>query len=173
MLAVLAVLGVVAGLALVILAKLQVTGIIVIVLGVLAAAAIAIPKAIEPLEALKERQREQDDRVRAIVVGGEPLPLADVDPFKIGVFRSQIAEESARHQGAPEYVARTVDGPLRAAFDERTLARSRRLVVLRGDPKAGKSRTLWEAVREQDGRRLVALKAPIRALSALSQPPNR
>lgn len=171
-LAVLSVAGVVAGLALVILTKLKVTGIIVITSGLVAAVAIAVPKAIESLADLKERQRDQDDRIRSILVGGEPLPLADVDPFEIGVFRSHIAEESARNQGAPEYVGRTLDDALHAAFNEHALTLSRRLVVLRGDPKAGKSRTLWEAVCQLNGRRLVAVKTPIRVSSGLSQPPN-
>jgi hypothetical protein len=81
-LAVLSVAGVVAGLALVILTKLKVTGIIVITSGLVAAVAIAVPKAIESLADLKERQRDQDDRIRSILVGGEPLPLADVDPIR-------------------------------------------------------------------------------------------
>lgn len=38
--------------------------------------------------------------------------------------------------------------------------------MLRGDPKAGKSRTLWEAVRQCEGRRLVALRAPDPAVEA-------
>jgi hypothetical protein len=162
LLAAIAIVGVLAGLALLILAKLDVAGFIVVVLGILAALAPAALKVIEPITGLFTQQRTEEDRLRTILLGGEPLPLAKVDPFEI----SEIAEESARHKGAPEYVKRTLDGELEKAFEQPTLDRSGRLVVLRGDPKAGKSRTLWEAVRQCEGRRLVALRAPDPAVEA-------
>ncbi len=164
--AAIAIVGVLAGLALLILAKLDVAGLIVVVLGILAAFAPAALKVIEPITGLFTRQRAEEDRLRTILLGGKPLPLAKVDPFEIGVFPSEIAEESARHKGAPEYVKRRLDGELEKAFEQPTLDRSGRLVVLRGDPKAGKSRTLWEAVRQCEGRRLVALRAPDPAVEA-------
>jgi tetratricopeptide (TPR) repeat protein len=159
-LTVLGIAGVIAGLALALLANLHIAGSIVAALGVLAVIAIATPKVVEPLAGLSERQRKEHDRLRAILVDGKLLQLTDVDPFKIGVFRSQAAEENSRIQGTPEYVKRKLDNALYVAFDEPRLALSKRLVVLRGDPKTGKSRTLWEALRKLPGRRLLALKAP-------------
>ncbi|MGA8364088.1 MAG: hypothetical protein WB709_06175 [Solirubrobacteraceae bacterium] len=173
LLAVLAIVGVLAVLALLIFAKLDVSGFIIVVLGTLAALAPAALKVVEAITGLFARQRTEEDRLRTILLGGEPLPLAKVDPFEIGVFPSEIAEESARHKGAPEYVKRTLDGELEKAFEQPALDRSGRLVVLRGDPKAGKSRTLWEAVRQCEGRRLVALRAPdptVEASRAAAEP---
>ncbi|MGC9961610.1 MAG: hypothetical protein ABSE47_06865 [Acidimicrobiales bacterium] len=89
------------------------------------------------------------------------VPVEDVDPFQIGVFRSVSAERESSDQTAPPYIRRRrVDDSLQRAFAESSLRQTRRLVVLRGDPKAGKTRTLWEAVKKLEGRKLLALAPP-------------
>ncbi len=136
------------------------------------------------------RERQQRDRLAAILT--VPIqPLGFADPFSIGVFVSVLAEAAQRDRrdagsadaAVPPYVPRVVDAALCGALEEPALAQSARLVVLRGDPKSGKSRTLWEAVRVLPDKLLVAViqpdpaaepqdaaYAPLSALARLDRP---
>jgi hypothetical protein len=71
------------------------------------------------------------------VLRQSPLPAAgEADPFMLGVFRPQVPVED----GIGPYVPRAVDDPL-----ERALAKNG-FVLLIGAPRAGKSRSAYEAV---------------------------
>jgi cellulose synthase operon protein C len=105
------------------------------------------------------RARGQDLRS---VMEVEAAPVGHIDPYSVGVFSSELAAEKSG--GTSPYVPRTVDesGVIDAAFDEAALGRTERMVVVRGVPKSGKSRTLWEAlVRHCPDRLLVALRPPL------------
>jgi hypothetical protein len=134
---------------------------------IVAAVAAVVPGARDEVCRILNRQHQQDESLKAILhVAVQPVSM--VDPFEIGVFRSDLAEEARGDQFDPEkgrsavppYVPRDVDSALRWALDESSLVRSKRLVVLRGDPKSGKSRSLWEAVRQLPGRNLLVVKPP-------------
>jgi tetratricopeptide (TPR) repeat protein len=193
LLAAVALTGVVAGLVLTVAAKVGVTGPVLVGAGIVAAVAAAIPGVRTQVSSIVDRQRQQRDRRDAILkvsIG----PLGEVDPFSIGVFSSALADAAqqdqtaSEHEGTtiPPYVPRGVDEGLRHALEESSLARAGRLVVLRGDPKSGKSRTLWEAVRVLPGRRLLAViqpdpaagkkdpaYAPLATLAGLDRPVSR
>ena len=166
-LAAVAVAGILAGLALTVAARVGVTGPILIGAGIVAAAAMAVSAMRGQLGPLRNQQVQQRDRLESIWV--VPVQaVSEVDPFQIGVFPSALAETTQRtspidesaYGTVPPYVGRGVDAALRRALEEPALAGSRRLVVLRGDPKSGKSRSLWEAVRRLPGRKLLAVAAP-------------
>jgi hypothetical protein len=71
------------------------------------------------------------------VLRQSPMPAAaEADPFMLGVFRPQVPAED----GIGPYVPRAVDEPL-----EKALARQG-FVLLIGVPRAGKSRSAYEAV---------------------------
>ncbi len=193
LLAAVALTGVVAGLVLTVAAKVGVTGPVLVGAGIVAAVAAAIPGVRTQASSIVDRQRQQRDRRDAtlkVSIG----PLGEVDPFSIGVFSSALADAAqqdrtaSEHEGTtiPPYVPRGVDEGLRHALEESSLARAGRLVVLRGDPKSGKSRTLWEAVRVLPGRRLLAViqpdpaagkkdpaYAPLATLAGLDRPVSR
>lgn len=160
------VLAVVAGVALLggtvltIASKLGISGPILIGVGILTAAAAGVRPLWNLFSGLRSQQTKEHDRLEAIL--RVPIvPVEDVDPFQIGVFRSVLAERESSDQTAPPYIRRRrVDDSLKRAFAESSLRQTRRLVVLRGDPKAGKTRTLWEAVKKLEGRKLLALAPP-------------
>jgi cellulose synthase operon protein C len=80
-----------------------------------------------------------------------PLPaIEEADPFGIGVFYSRRAETHRGDRPRPPYVPRTRD-------DELTeLLRSQPLILVKGQSRAGKSRTAYEvAARELAGFRLL------------------
>ena len=160
-LAVVAVLGVVAGLILTIASKFGASGPVLLAVGVVAAVAVAVRGLWEVVAPLSARQSQQGDWLAAI--SRVPIaPITEIDPFGIGVFRSELAAREAPNPDMPPYVPRRiVDDALRRALTEPYLERTRRLVVVRGDPKSGKSRTMWEAVRVLPGRRLLALVPPL------------
>ena len=159
-LAAVAVVGLAAGLTLRIASKFGASGVALLVVGVVAAVAAATRGLWEVVAPLGARQRQQSDWLAAIRLV-KIAPILEVDPFKIGVFRSELAAQEARDREMPPYVPRRVDDALRQALTPRSLERSQRLVVLRGDPKSGKSRTMWEAIRTLQGRSLLALVPPI------------
>jgi hypothetical protein len=102
------------------------------------------------------------DKLRSIVEVA-PARVSDIDPYEIGVFKSDLAN-LASGTTEPPYVSRGIDinGRLDAAFSDEALTRNRRLIVLQGDPKSGKSRTLWEALgRHLPDRLVVALRRPL------------
>lgn len=108
---------------------------------------------------VRSEDRQEKERREAIL--SVPIqPLKEVDPFEAGVWPSELARRESPNDEIPPYVTRHVDAALRKMLSEDSLDLTRRLVVLRGDPKSGKSRTMWEAVRKIKGRRLVALVPP-------------
>ncbi len=79
--------------------------------------------------------------VDALLLQGPPLPtVAIVDPYDLGVFRSNIAEQYSLPGQHPPYVRRDVDNRLEDAF------KSESFVLIVGPSKAGKSRTAFEAI---------------------------
>ncbi len=72
--------------------------------------------------------------------GGRLPRVSEVSPYELGVSRSTYAPDDA-HRNDP-YVDREVDGRLREAIR----GREPPFVIVVGDSKAGKSRTLYEAV---------------------------
>ncbi|MCX4648047.1 hypothetical protein [Streptomyces sp. NBC_01446] len=72
-------------------------------------------------------------------------PVAECDPFDLEVHPC-IKRAGAGTRELPSYVARNHDVRLRARVDEAVGGRSQ-MVVLVGEPSAGKARALWEAVR--------------------------
>lgn len=161
------VVGVLAGLVVAVAARLGVTSVALVVAGVVAAVAGAVSLIRAQVAGLMVRERRQRDRLAAILA--VPVqPLGSADPFSIGVFASELAEAArgdvrrpeAGDARVPPYVPRMVDAALCRALEEPALGRSGRMVVVRGDPKSGKSRALWEAVRVLPGRLLVAVAQP-------------
>jgi hypothetical protein len=85
----------------------------------------------------RARTVSQRRQFLANVLRQSPMPAAgEADPFMLGVFRPQIPAG----EGIGPYVPRSVDEPL-----ERALERSG-FVLLIGVPRAGKSRSAYEAV---------------------------
>lgn len=162
-----ALIGLAAGMVLTVAKVLGLTGPVLIGAGIAAAAAALVQgvrSQVAPIKGLDTLQRRRLDAILAVRI----QPIGQADPFTIGVFRSILAERAQRdppkrgetRHVAPPYVPRNVDAALRRALEESSLAAAGRLVVLRGDPKAGKSRSLWEAVRTLPGRRLLAVAHP-------------
>jgi tetratricopeptide (TPR) repeat protein len=128
--------------------------------GVALAIGAGVPQAWSSVSGLWDEDSQQRSRLREILEA-DIQPVSQVDPSIIGITPSKLAEKSSAVPGTAPYVARDVEDAIDEAFSEVCLAHHERLVVLSGDPKAGKSRTLWEAVRRQAGpRRLVALCRP-------------
>jgi len=72
------------------------------------------------------------------VLRQSPMPAAvEADPYMLGVFRPRAPVED----GIGPYVPRSVDDPL-----EKALAKNTGFVLLIGAPRAGKSRSVYEAV---------------------------
>ncbi len=162
-LAVIASAGLLAGVTLTIAAKIGITGPVLIGLSSVAGGAAAVSGIRAQVSALLDRQHAQRDRL--VAIEAVPIwPLTEIDPFTIGVFPSALAQTAQRSRAGggpsgttiPPYVQRNVDESLRRSLEEPSLARTGRLVVLRGGPKSGKSRSLWEAVCALPGRRLLA-----------------
>jgi tetratricopeptide (TPR) repeat protein len=99
-----------------------------------------------------------------------PLPtIQEVNPFDIGVFYSRRAEHYRGQRLRPPYVPRAVDEKLAG------LLRSRPLVLVKGQSRAGKSRTAFEvAARELPGWRLLVPKhrAALAGLGELDRLPG-
>ena len=192
-LAAVALAGLCAGLVLTITKILGVTGPVLVGVGIVAAVAATVPGVRGQVSQVLRRQSQQAEQLAAVLA--VPIrPVDEVDPFTIGVFPSALADEAQLDRptltegqvAVPPYVPRTVDAGLRTALREASLAESGRLVVLRGDPKSGKSRSLWEAVRTLPGRRLLAVIqpdpaaapadaafAPLTTLAGLDRPVSR
>jgi len=83
-----------------------------------------------------------------------PLPeIQQVNPYDIGVFWSRRADNYRGQQPRPPYVPRAIDEHLAE------LLRSQQLVLVKGQSRAGKSRTAYEvAARELAGWRLLVPK---------------
>jgi hypothetical protein len=86
----------------------------------------------------RARTVSQRRQFLANVLRQSPLPAAaEADPYMLGVFRPQVPAED----GIGPYVPRSVDEQLELA-----LARENGFVLLIGEPRAGKSRSAYEAV---------------------------
>jgi tetratricopeptide (TPR) repeat protein len=121
-------------------------------------------------QAVAERQEAWQRRCRSLLALW-PLPkVEDVNPFEIGVFYSRRAEGYRSDQPRPPYVSRALDGELAG------LLRTQPLVLVKGQSRAGKSRTAFEvAARELAGWRLVVPKdrAALAALADLDPLPGQ
>lgn len=119
---------------------------------------LAWSRVVEPLRLRGQLRAAQLDRLRSVLLI-VPEPVSCADPYAVGVFPSALANAAASTV-RPPYVSREVDRALDASL--RRLLGSGGVVVLRGDPKSGKSRTLWEALRRSAGSRTVyALRTPL------------
>jgi Flp pilus assembly protein TadD len=91
-----------------------------------------------------EGEREQlalDRRVRAPIA-----PIGQIKPTEIGV--DPAAQDMLGGGEVPDYVPRTADREVRGALSKALDGTGRWLVVVHGRSKVGKSRTLFEAVRQ-------------------------
>lgn len=128
------------------------------------AVALTVATVVSQLWDLRQQWRSKglDDRrrLRSILLIDPPPVVASADPHAVGVFRSQLAEESAGSD-RPPYVRRDIDKALDTAFTPEQLAQQDNLVVLCGEPGSGLSRTLWEALARNLGdRKVYALVDP-------------
>ena len=166
-LAVVALVGLAAGTVLTVVKALGVTGPLLVVASIVVAAAAVPPQVRSQVIGIIDQRKRRRRFLDAILM--VPItPLSEIDPFSIGIFRSELAWRAWRdgaglpvsRDAVPPYVPRRVDAALRGAVAEPHIASAHRLVVLRGDPESGKSRSLWEAIRELPERRLVAVSQP-------------
>ena len=162
--------GVAGGLMLAVGTRVGAAGWLVAGAGIAVAVTVAVQAAWAHIGLLADRQGQQAGSLAAVLT--VPVqPLADADPFRIGVFRSVLAEHASQRGAGPAgsippYVPPDVDRALRAALSEPALEEAGRLVVVRGDPKAGKSRTLWQALQVLRDRKLAAVARPDMAAAA-------
>jgi tetratricopeptide (TPR) repeat protein len=117
-----------------------------------------------------ERQAAWEQRCRSLLLYW-PLPeVADADPFQLGVFYSRRADAYRADRPRPPYVSRAADAELES------LLRSQRLVLVKGQSRAGKSRTAYEVAAKQfGGWRLLAPidRASLAALADLEPVPGQ
>ncbi len=88
-----------------------------------------------------------------------PTPLGDLDPAQVGIVASATAQRVVG-QAQPPYVRRDVDAALDRSLQPDALASTGGVVVVRGAPGSGTSRTLWEALRRAAGYRTVLVVEP-------------
>jgi hypothetical protein len=159
--------GVVAGM----LAELGVPG--VIATGAVGAAAgigagTAVAKRIfsevmDPLRAAAAARAEADHDLAVVLYHRAGVsPLQNADPYSIGVLHSAAADEQQKPNASrPPYFERAIDKTLRR--DLAVIGARGGVVVVAGHPKAGKSRTLFEALATSPATRdrtLYALRPP-------------
>jgi hypothetical protein len=120
---------------------------------------------VDPVRKVRQDAAAATTRVKAVVASPthQGLPVRLADPYSIGVLASAAAEEQRRQPGAdrPPYIERSVDTALRQAIA--ALGTSGGVVVVKGPVKAGKSRTLWEALAATPAtrdRHLYAIRQP-------------
>ncbi|WP_328296513.1 tetratricopeptide repeat protein [Streptomyces sp. NBC_00435] len=104
---------------------------------------------------------DSSGHLQVILANDRVYSVESTDPYEIGVFPSTIAREAS--QDTTPYIERGIDKPLRdLLLDDEALEAQQRIVVVRGDPKAGKSRTLYEALKATHPTRpMVALRTPL------------
>ena len=126
--------------------------------GQLARLAVEVQRTVTRLEqrelATSERQAPWEQRYQSLLAFW-PLPKVEsADPYAIGVLYSRRAERAhPSEHGRPPYVPRTADETLAG------LLNSQPLILVRGQSRAGKSRTAFEvAARELAGWRLLIPK---------------
>jgi tetratricopeptide (TPR) repeat protein len=117
-----------------------------------------------------ERQAAWEQRCQSLLIYW-PLPkVTDANPYHLGVFNSRRAEDYRGDRSRPPYVPRAADEELGS------LLRSQPLVLVKGQSRAGKSRTAFEvAARELGGWRLLAPtdRAALAGLAELNPPPGQ
>jgi tetratricopeptide (TPR) repeat protein len=122
------------------------------------------------MQQLAEQQTEWEQRCRSLLACW-PLPeVANADPYQLGVFYSRRADVHRANQSRPPYVPRAGDGQLAL------LLQSQPLVLVKGQSRAGKSRTAFEvAARELGDWRLLAPtdRAALAALAELDPLPGQ
>jgi tetratricopeptide (TPR) repeat protein len=102
----------------------------------------------EQHQARVDKQRAWEQAVRSYLALGPgssaALPkVSEVSPYQLGVSRSAYASDDA-HRNDPYVRRREADGKLRESLS----STESRFVILVGDSKSGKSRTMYEAVNE-------------------------
>lgn len=115
----------------------------------------SVPPAERPLDELLDVQPDED---------GDLPKVTDLTPYRLGATKSQFGDPQTYRQKDP-YVPRTfndVDKRLAAALGRR------RLVLVHGDSKVGKTRTCYEALRSgwPDARLLAPLPGTFEELVA-------
>jgi tetratricopeptide (TPR) repeat protein len=90
-----------------------------------------------------------------------------VDPYSIGVDIEQV-QIQLQPGHDDRYLQRDCDEDLRRVLDETLADGKPRLIMLEGPPKAGKSRTLFEAVLRHPKLKTATLIAPTRKAGVLS-----
>jgi tetratricopeptide (TPR) repeat protein len=134
-------------------AWLTIAGVILAVAGALARLGIAVWRA--RLEG--ERERVELGRLVRVHVA----PIDDVDPTLIGIDR---AEQTILPGGdVPEYVRRVADDQLREAVAGALHGSGPWMIVVEGPSKVGKSRSLFEALRQCVQASALQLVAPVSA----------
>jgi tetratricopeptide (TPR) repeat protein len=118
-----------------------------------------------------DREQVEEEHLAAERAMNERLfapiaPACEVDRLTIGVDQEQV--EIQVLPGHDQYLQRDIDKDLRQALDETLAGGKPRLIMLHGPPKAGKSRTLLEAVLRHPNLRTATLIAPKRDAGALS-----
>jgi hypothetical protein len=97
---------------------------------------------VDPARRWSDDRRGRRRQALTVLHEGTPAILTRVNPYMIGVFESPAAEPyRAAAAARPPYIGRSIDGPLRGAIAG-LAAGDGGLVVVKGHPKAGKSRTL-------------------------------
>ncbi|MBV8541672.1 MAG: hypothetical protein JO364_09355 [Pseudonocardiales bacterium] len=132
-------------------AWLRIVGVIIAVAGACARVVIAVQRA--RLEGKREKA-EFAGRCRVAV-----KPIGEIDPTLIGV--DPAAQTILAGGEVPDYVGRTVDETLREAVAAALDGGGRWLVVVVGGSKVGKSRTLFQALREAAPVGGLAFLAPV------------
>jgi tetratricopeptide (TPR) repeat protein len=142
---------------------LKVASVVVAAIGAVVAFGLAVWRAHQEAEAeveharLGEQAKVEQARLEAQRMQGEMrrrlrVPVArvsDVDPTGIGV--DPAALEGLSDGALPQYLPRLVDAELQAAIQVALADPDKWFVVVVGSSKAGKSRTLFEALRRCDG----------------------
>jgi tetratricopeptide (TPR) repeat protein len=132
-------------------------------LGFTVAAGVATRRAAkeEALQQLVAAERERRERLLVPICS-----VGRVNPHEIGVDLEQV--QLQLQPGQDPYLQRDRDEDLRRALDETLLNGKPRLVMLLGPSKAGKSRTLLEAVLRHPKLGTATLIAPRREAEALT-----
>jgi tetratricopeptide (TPR) repeat protein len=117
-----------------------------------------------------ERQAAWEQRCRSLLLYW-PLPrVTEANPYHLGVFNSRRAEAYRGDRSRPPYVPRAADKGLAG------LLRSQPLVLVKGQSRAGKSRTAFEvaALEVGDWQLLAPIdRAALAGLAELDPPPGQ
>ncbi|HTA15804.1 MAG TPA: hypothetical protein VK781_13190, partial [Solirubrobacteraceae bacterium] len=104
------------------------------------------------LERRTQRRDQVAERLTALKTTPDrtgPIRLRDMSPYDLGTDHEAITVVS--NGGRPhDYIPRDRDGRLREMLQGARASDSPKMIVLRGPSKAGKSRTLFEAVRSDE-----------------------